>query len=186
MKRLVLETLEVLLIALAIFFAIHFMLQNFRIEGSSMEPNLLDGQYVLVLKTPYWFGNNPSRGEIIVAHHPTGGEDVIKRVIGLPGETVEVKRDGSVYIDGQKIEEPYISSPPGMPHPAEVVPLDNYFVMGDHRDVSADSRVWGTVPRNDVVGRAWIIIWPMHDWGFAPNRTIEFEIPTSTLQPAYP
>ncbi len=121
MKRLFLETLEVLLIALAIFFAIHFMLQNFRIEGTSMDPNLKDGQYVLVLKTPYWFGHNPGRGDIIVARHPAGGEDVIKRVIGLPGETVEVKRDGSVYIDGQKLVEPYISSAPGMSHAAEVV-----------------------------------------------------------------
>ncbi len=97
MRTFIRETLQVVLLALVIFFAIHFMVQNFRIEQTSMQPNLHEGQYVLVNKTAYWFGHNPRRGDVIIFQVPDQ-PDRVKRVIGLPGETVEVKPDGTVYI----------------------------------------------------------------------------------------
>jgi signal peptidase I len=186
-KPVVREVLQIVLLALVIFFALHFLIQNFRIEGTSMLPNLQNGQYVLVNKTAYWFGNDPSRGDVIVFRKPDQSnqapnqmpEDLVKRVIGLPGDTVEVKRDGTVYINGEIIEEPYLSSNVGGISGTWVVPEDEYFVMGDNRGVSNDSRSIGTIPQENIVGKAWLIIWPIGDWGFAPNETVALEAASS-------
>jgi len=175
MRPLIREAIQIILLALVVFFALHFLIQNFRIDGTSMEPNLHDRQYILVNKTAYWFGNNPDRGNVIVFQAPDQPElDRIKRVIGLPGETVEVKRDGSVYIDGQLLEEPYLPPNLGGPYGSWEVPEDEYFVMGDNRGVSYDSRNGGPIPRENIIGKAWIVIWPIGDWGFAPNESVAF------------
>jgi len=171
MRTLIRETLQVILLALVIFFAIHFMIQNFRIDGTSMEPNVHNGEYVIVNKTAYWFGHNPSRGDVIIFQVPDQ-PDRIKRVIGLPGETVEMKPDGTVYINGQQLEEPYLPSHHSGTSGIWTVPENEYFVMGDNRSVSYDSREGGPVQRSNIIGKAWLIIWPLHDWGWAPNRTI--------------
>jgi signal peptidase I len=185
------EVVEIFVIALVIFFAVHFMVQNFSIDGCSMEPNLHGGcsdpkypdyhQYVLVNKTAYWFGHNPKRGDVIVFQAPDRpSDDRVKRVIGLPGETVEVRTDGSVYINGQKLEEPYL--PPnhgGASYGPKIVPEGEYFVMGDNRSVSYDSREIGPIPRNKIIGKAWLIIWPLHDWGSAPNKSLELAASTT-------
>jgi len=173
MRTLIRETLQVILLALVIFFTIHSMVQTFRVDGISSEPNLHNGQWVLVNKTAYWFGRNPQRGDIVIAQHPAEPGDVIKRIIGLPGETVEVKNDGTVYINGELLEEPYL--PPNHISPISGTwPLtdEQYFVMGDNRPSSSDSRYWGPITRNKVIGKAWIIIWPLHDWGWAPNHSL--------------
>lgn len=177
MKPLVREALQIILLALVVFFALHFLVQNFRVEGSSMEPNLYGNKehtnYVLVNKAAYWFGDGPGRGDIVVFQAPDQPEnDRIKRVIGLPGETVEVRKDGSVLIDGELLEEPYISSHVGGPSGTWVVPEEEFFVMGDNRGVSHDSRGGGPVPRGNIIGKAWFLIWPIGDWGFAPNRAV--------------
>jgi len=180
MRTLIRETLQVILLALVIFFAIHFMIQNFRIDGTSMEPNLQNGEYVIVNKTAYWFGHNPQRGDVIIFQAPDQPQnDRVKRVIGLPGETVQVTPDGTVYItegDGNsfKLEEPYLnpSRKAGGPSGTWTVPEGEYFVMGDNRMVSFDSRSGGPVPRDKIIGKAWLIVWPLHDWGWAPNRSI--------------
>ncbi len=179
MRPLVREALQIIVLALVVFFALHFLVQNFRVEGSSMEPNLHGGNghtnYVLVNKAAYWFGDGPRRGDVIVFEAPDQPEnDRIKRVIGLPGETVEVKQDGSVLIDGELLDEPYISSQRGGPSGTWDVPEDEYFVMGDNRSVSYDSRAGGPIPKHNIIGRAWIIIWPAGDWGFAPNEAVAF------------
>jgi signal peptidase I len=175
MRTLIRETLQVILLALVIFFAIHFMIQNFRIDGTSMEPNLHNSEYVIVNKTAYWFGHNPQRGDVIVFQAPDQPQnDRVKRVIGLPGETVEVKPDGTVYINGHQLEEPYVATHhSGASYGPKVVPEGEYFVMGDNRSVSYDSREGGPVPRNKIIGKAWLIIWPLRDWGFVPNRSPE-------------
>lgn len=177
-KPILREILQIAIIALVLFFVLHFVVQNFRINGTSMEPNLHDGQYVLVNKTAYWFGHNPHRGDIIVLHAPEAPEfDRIKRVIGLPGETVEVRRDGSVYVDGYPLEEPYLENDTGGSAGTWQVPPDQYFVLGDNRAVSYDSRAWGAVPREYIVGRAWLIIWGIGDWGTVPNYPLALETP---------
>jgi signal peptidase I len=178
MKPLIREALQIIALALIVFFALHFLVQNFRVEGSSMETNLHGGNgrtnYVLVNKAAYWFGGGPQRGDVIVFEAPDQPEnDRIKRVIGLPGETVEVKQDGSVLIDGEVLEEPYISSVGG-PSGTWEVPEGEYFVMGDNRAVSFDSRAGGPIPKHNIIGRAWLIIWPAGDWGFAPNEAVAF------------
>jgi len=175
MKSIIREILQIALLALVVFFALHFMVQNFRIEGTSMEPNLHDRQYVLVNRTAFWFGRDPSRGDVIVFEAPDQPwNDRIKRVIGLPGETVTVKSDGTVYIDGQPLEEPYLTSQnPRDNYGTWEVPEDEYFVMGDNRSVSYDSRRGGPVPRGNIIGKAWLIIWPLGDWGGVPNYTLE-------------
>jgi signal peptidase I len=173
MRTLIRETLQVILLALVIFFAIHFMIQNFRIDGTSMEPNVHNGEYVIVNKTAYWFGHNPQRGDVVVFQAPDQPQnDRVKRVIGLPGETVEVRSDGAVYVNGQQLEEPYLPSHHSGTSGTWTVPEDEYFVMGDNRSVSYDSREGGPVPRSNIIGKAWLIIWPLHDWGWAPNRSI--------------
>ncbi|UCC61226.1 MAG: signal peptidase I [Dehalococcoidia bacterium] len=174
MKPIVREIIQIVVLALVVFFALHFLIQNFRIEGTSMEPNLHDSQYILVNKTAYWFGKSPKRGDIIVFQAPDQPQyDRIKRVIGLPGETVEVKQNGSVFIDGQFIEEPYVVKPGG-PSGTWEVPENEYFVMGDNRTVSYDSRNGGPIPKGNIVGRAWLVIWPISNWGFAPHTAISF------------
>jgi signal peptidase I len=174
MRPIIREIIQIVLLALVVFFALHFLVQNFRIEGTSMEPNLHDRQYVLVNKTAYWFGKEPKRGDVIVFQAPDQPQyDRIKRIIGLPGEEVEVKKDGSVYIDGDLIEEPYLPSPnPGSYTGKWTVPEGEYFVMGDNRSVSYDSRSGGPIPRGNIIGKAWLVIWPFGDWGFAPNRAV--------------
>jgi len=138
-----------------------------------MEPNLHDGQYVLVNKTAYWFGRDPGRGDVIILDAPDDPDyDRIKRVIGLPGETVEVRPDGSVYIDGQYLEEPYLPEDAIGRTGTWTVPEGQYFVLGDNRSVSYDSRSWGALPRENVVGKAWFIIWPLSAWGGAPNYSL--------------
>lgn len=178
MRPVLREILPILLLAVVAVLVLHFILQNFRIEGSSMQPNLHTGQYVLVNKTAYWFGRDPSRGDIIVCHAPTeanSGGDWIKRVIGLPGETIEVKRDGTVYIDGDQLDEPYLeSADPSNKFGTWTVPEDHYFVIGDNRANSFDSRSVSDplgIPRKNIIGKAWLIIWPIGNWGFAPNRS---------------
>ena len=173
MRTLIRETLQVILLALVIFFAIHFMIQNFRIDGTSMEPNVHNGEYVIVNKTAYWFGHNPQRGDVIIFNAPDQPQnDRVKRVIGLPGDKVEVRGDGTVYVNGQQLEEPYLPPHHSGTSGTWTVPEDQYFVMGDNRSASLDSRAKGPVPRNKIIGKAWLIIWPLHDWGWAPNRSI--------------
>ena len=173
MRTLIRETLQVILLALVIFFAIHFMIQNFRIDGTSMEPNIHNGEYIIVNKTAYWFGHNPQRGDVIIFNAPDQPQnDRVKRVIGLPGDKVEVRGDGTVYVNGQQLEEPYLPPHHSGTSGTWTVPEDQYFVMGDNRSASLDSRAKGPVPRNKIIGKAWLIIWPLHDWGWAPNRSI--------------
>ena len=175
-RTLIREILQVVLLALIIFFAIHFMVQNFRIQQTSMLPNLHEGQYVLVNKTAYWFGHNPRRGDVIIFQVPNQ-PDRVKRVIGLPGETLEVTPDGTVYItdiDGNRsrLEEPYLAASHAGASGTWTVPEGEYFVMGDNRSVSQDSREIGPILRSKIVGKAWLIVWPLKDWGWAPNRAV--------------
>jgi len=165
--RLVRELLETILPALLIALLINvFVGQATRVEGQSMEPNLHSEQRLVVEKLSYRF-HGPQRFDIVVLKMPRQGEELlIKRVIGLPGETVEI-RDGQVYVDGNLLAEPFTdqSTHPGRDNKFTVPPLHIY-VMGDNRDRSNDSRSFGPVPIDDVIGRAWLSYWPPEQIGF--------------------
>ncbi len=170
--------------------------QNFEVEGSSMFPNVEDGQFLVVNKAAYrsyrvwswarWvpfldrdddglftpFGN-PERGDVIVFRVP--GDDsrnFIKRVIGVPGDTVEIK-EGAVFIDDVALAEDYTSLPDRRNLAAQTVPEAHYFVIGDRRVDSYDSRSWGTLPRANIIGKAWFAYWPVGEFGRVKSLTPE-------------
>ena len=186
------EVLETLVLTLIIFFVIQtFIAQPYQVQQQSMERTLEPGQYVLVDKlTPRW--DDYGRGDIVVFNPPktwtTENTPFIKRVIGLPGDTVEVKDDGLVYVNGVAIEEPYTyKNAEGVAEPTEVgdqtrwvVPEGELFVMGDHRQRSADSRVFGTIPIGNVIGRAFLRYWPISTFGIIQTPTYPDLQPTPT------
>jgi len=153
------QVLAVVLIAVGVFFLLRVTIQSFVVVGSSMEPNLEDGQRLLVNKVVYDL-REPQRGEVIVFQPPTGRSvDFIKRIIGLPGDTVEIK-DGAVYINDSAIDEPYVKAAPSYTMAKEKIPEGEYFVLGDNRNNSNDSHSWGEVPQQNIIGKAWVSIWP--------------------------
>lgn len=144
-----------------------FVAQAMIVEGPSMSPNLHFPQRVIVERVVYELLREPRRGDVVVVALPGQDEPLIKRVIGLPGETVEV-RNGQVFIDEVQIEEEWITRQGGPNYSAEIVPPDHVFVMGDNRGNSRDSRAFGPVHVDQIVGRAWIIYWPPEDVGVVP------------------
>jgi len=141
-----------------------FLAQATRVYGSSMEPNLHTDQRLVVEKVTYRL-HGPRRGDVVVLRMPERGPELlIKRVIALPGETVEI-RDGTVYIDHQPLDEPYLVRRSGSTYGPTIVPEGYAFVMGDNRGASNDSRVFGPVPLDSIVGRAWISYWPLEFLG---------------------
>jgi signal peptidase I len=169
------EVVEAAILAVLLFVLLQSTVQNTVVEGHSMEPNLADGQRLLVNKVAYWIGE-PQRGDIVVIESPEGsGKKLIKRIIGLPGETVEIRR-GQVYIDGEPLQEPYHPYLGSRSHPPTRVGPDQYFVLGDNRDSSGDSRVWGAVSRDRLIGRAWISVWPPDRWGWFSDHGLQVGI----------
>ena len=192
MRSAIKEILETILLTLLIFLAVRMVVQNFRVEGSSMEPSLHSGQYLLVNKAVYFNVEtdevnrllpflklpsgeavfplgSPQRGDVVVFRFPENpSRDFIKRIIAVPGDAVEV-RGGNVYVNGSRLDEPYIYERPNYPVPPTKVPPESFWVLGDNRNNSHDSHVWGMVPREYLIGKAWVVYWPMNNWGLAPN-----------------
>lgn len=195
LRLMIKEIIETVIFILLAFFIVRGMVQNFKIEGHSMDPTLHHGQYILVNKLVYFhFDLNaplrllpgkqdlpkniiypfhmPQRGDIVVFHAPAEQRDYIKRVIGLPGEHVVI-RDGNVFVDGEQLDEPYLLSPTtceGLRPTCDiVVPEGSLYVLGDNRPNSSDSRSWETLPLENVVGQAWISYWPQEHWGVIPT-----------------
>ena len=165
LRRLLRDVLEAGVMALVLFVLLQATVQNTIVEGQSMEPNLVSGQRLLVNKLAYRLGE-PARGDIVVIDSPRGtSEKLIKRIVGLPGETVEL-RGGRVYINGQMIEETYHPAVGMRPYPPTIVPPGYYFLLGDNRDHSGDSRVWGSASRDLIVGRVLVSIWPPDRWNW--------------------
>jgi signal peptidase I len=153
------ELIETLTLTLVIFLLIRFAAPNFRIEGYSMEPNFHDGQYLFVNRLVYML-HPPERGDVIVFVPPSNlSRDYIKRVIGLPGERVQII-DGNVYINGQLLHEPYPLHKGTYSFGPVTVGPDEYFVLGDNRDNSSDSHSWGMLAADKIIGKAWISYWP--------------------------
>ena len=172
MRKSFYETLIIVLIAVAVFFGLRYTIQTYIVNGLSMEPNYWNNEWIIVEKLAYKFAN-VQRGDIIVFQPPISStKPFIKRIIGLPGETVEIK-DGAVDIqkaDGSIItlQEPYIKEPFSSTYTSIVIPPNEYFVMGDNRNHSIDSRYGWLVSGDKIIGKAWISIWPPKLWGLAP------------------
>jgi signal peptidase I len=167
---------ETIILTLIIFFLIQTVIRNFRVVGTSMVDNLHDGQYLIIDKLSYstlfrdvlgW--SDFEHGDVIVFEPPNHpGEDYVKRVVGLPGETVEV-RNGQVLVNGQPLPEPFRPRTGTYTMPLREVPAGNLFVLGDNRNNSNDSHNWGALPIENIVGRAWVSYWPPESWGVIPR-----------------
>jgi len=162
------EIVETALLTAIIFLLVNAATGRFKIDGSSMEPNLHNDEYVIVDKVTYLFGK-PQRGDVVVFYLEGQPKDYIKRVIGLPGETIEVS-NGTVLVDGRPLDEPYLT-PSNVTYPQRQLGEDEYFVLGDNRGNSSDSRSFGPIHLSNVVGRAWIVYWPPTDWAIVPHHT---------------
>jgi signal peptidase I len=182
--RFLIELLELMVLTLVFFTAINFAAQVVHVIGISMVPTLSEHDYLLENKLDYRF-HGPNRGDIVILRDPSGSttargtpRDFIKRVIGLPGERLLI-RDSHVYIDGRELQEPYlqagqvwmvINNWPGSPEAGLVIPADHYFVMGDNRNLSRDSRSFGPVGRDQIEGKAWVRVLPLDRAGSVETR----------------
>jgi signal peptidase I len=172
------ELVQTVVLTALIFIGIQaFVAQPYRVQQGSMEHTLEPNQYVLVDKlTPHLGGYH--RGDIVVFAAPAaladeGDTPFIKRIVGLPGEIVRLAPDGHVYVDGNRLDESYVfdgQQTTASGGPSEwTVPPDEVFVLGDHREASADSRVFGPVPESSIIGRAWLRYWPLPFFGVLPT-----------------
>ena len=174
------DILPVLVIAAVVFFGQRATIQSFDVDGPSMNFSFQHGQRLLVNKVVYEL-HEPERGDVVIFHSPHNEQDdFIKRIIGLPGESVEIK-EGAVYIhkeDGNvfPLDEPYIILPASHPFKGETIPENEYFVLGDNRNNSSDSRQGWTLPRQNIIGKVWLSIWPPEKWGLAANYPLEEQV----------
>ena len=169
MKALLRDSILTLALAAVVYFIFQALMYQCVVEQTSMEPNITEGQRIFVNKAEYFFGE-PERGDIIVfwKHEVNDEKPLIKRVIGLPEEIVTIEM-GTVYINGVPLEEPYLKDDPDYVFSGYTVPENHYFVLGDNRNGSYDSHYGWTVDRDVIIGKAWLSIWPLDSWGFAPN-----------------
>ena len=178
------ELIQVAAVSLAIIIPVrYFLIQPFYVKGASMEPNFYDHEYLIIDELSYRF-NTPQRGDVVVFRYPLDPKQFfIKRVIGLPGETVETTADGvkvynTEHPNGFELkEDTYLSSdlPPSPVQRTVTLKSGEYFIMGDNRPSSLDSRYFGPIKRSDIVGRVWLRGWPFDRWKI-------FERPTYTAQ----
>jgi signal peptidase I len=165
--RFIIDVLETLILSVVLFAAINAVSARIRVDGASMEPTLHSGEFVIVNKLAYKLGD-PSTGDVIVFRFPRDpDQEYIKRVIGLPGDRIQI-RDGRVYVNDVLLDETYIAASPAYENTWDV-PVDSLFVLGDNRNNSSDSHNWGPVPMNYVIGKAIFVYWPPTEWGVVEN-----------------
>lgn len=170
-----LDVTEVVVFAIGIFFFVYLLIMRpHKIKGQSMHPTFPDGEYLLTQKVSY-YTKDPQRGDVIVFKPPISEEDeFIKRIIGLPGETISVK-GGKVFINGKVLNESYLknvyTNPGSFLSEGEEfsIPEGQYFTMGDNRPHSSDSRSWGPITKKGISGKAWLVYWPPKSSGFVPK-----------------
>jgi signal peptidase I len=171
MKALIRQVMAIILLAGVIFIALQYTLQSSIVVGSSMQPNFQEGQRLIISKIVYTF-QEPERGDVIVFHPPNNSrEDYIKRVIALPHDIVGIE-EGIVYVNGSPLDEPYIEDAPRYTLEEYEVPENNYFVLGDNRNHSNDSHNGWVLPRQNIIGKVWVAIWPPNEWGVIPDYSL--------------
>ncbi len=188
LARLVWEVVQILVMAVLMVMLIRNFFHNYRIEGISMEPNFHDRQFLIVNRFAYcpgvhievpvanvslfervWCVRTPDRGDVVIFEYPRDpSRDFIKRVIGLPNETVEV-RAGQVYVDGVLVPEPFGPNPGSYNAPPITVGPDEVYVMGDNRNNSSDSHLWGPLKLEHIIGKALVSYWPPQYWSVVPQ-----------------
>lgn len=198
MRQLFFDTLKTLVLAAALFFVVQTLVQNYQVLGASMEPNIHSGDHLIANKAAYisldmgsvsklipfyeadddstlFIFGEPKRGDVVIIEAPFPPPDrLIKRIVGLPGDTVEIK-SGILYLNGFPVAEPYIQgAPPSLP--LVEVPETHYYMLGDNRTRSNDSRFFGPIHRSDVVGKAWISYWPLSILGIVDSFSIEVDL----------
>ncbi len=169
--HLLIDVLETILLSIFLFLAINALTARMHVDGVSMYPTLQDHSFVLVNKLSYR-SHLPEHGDIIVFQSILNIKDnFIKRVIGLPGDTVEA-RDGKIFVNGTPLKEPYIAAPPNYTG-VWIVPKNRVFVLGDNRNNSSDSHNWGAVPLENVIGKAVVVYWPPEEWKVIKHIPLE-------------
>lgn len=173
--RFIIDVLETLILSVILFAAINAVSARIRVDGSSMEPTLQSGEFVIVNKLTYKLGI-PEVGDVVVFHFPRDPEqEYIKRVIGLPGDHIVIE-NGNVYVNDYLLDETYITSSPAYESTWDM-PDDSIFVLGDNRNNSSDSHNWGPVPVNYIVGKAVFVYWPPAEWGVIDSPMIAIAAP---------
>ena len=187
MRKTLREILQTVLLTLILFAGLQGTIQNVRVEGFSMRPTLDADQYLLVNKLAYsqinlanlsryipfvdlgdegssYLFDPPQRGEVVVFRFPVDpSRDFVKRVIAVPGDSVEI-RNGNVFVNDKALEEPYtLDDPRGITMIEQVMGPDEYFVLGDNRLQSNDSKNWGPVPLENIIGKVWVSYWPLSE-----------------------
>ncbi|HLG11402.1 MAG TPA: signal peptidase I [Dehalococcoidia bacterium] len=204
-RRVLWELTQTLVLAVLIFLLVRAVAQNFRVEGPSMEPGLNNGQYLLVNKAVYFKLNlgtlskyipfidakdgeetflfhGPQRGDVIVFRYPKDPKrDFIKRVIGVPGDKIRIDDTGAVFVNGDAIDEEYIADASPRSLEEQIVPPESYFVLGDNRPNSSDSRNWGFVPEENIIGKAMLSYWPLSKLGGVGNHNVDLGLITVPL-----
>jgi len=172
MKPYLRELLITLALAAVIFIALRLVIQSSEVFDISMQPTLIAGQRLIVIKTFF----SPQRGDIIVVYPPMENtRQYVKRLIGLPGDTVEI-HGGKVYVDNVALVEPYIKAEPAYTMSTVTLGPDQYFVLGDNRNNSTDSHFGWTVTRAEIVGKAWLRFWPLDKFGNPGSYNIGSEL----------
>ena len=176
MKANLRQILITIFLVLVIFLGMQFSLQSYTVSGQSMEPSFVNGEWLLMDKLSYHF-SSPKRGDVIIFQPPeSSNEPYIKRIIGLPGENIEIYK-GKIYIDGKELEE--TPDLPAIQYSSVVhsweIPEGSYFVLGDNRTNSTDSRSFGLVPKKNIRGKVWIRYWPPSEWGLSPSYSTILE-----------
>jgi signal peptidase I len=178
---------ETLVLTLVMFVVIRLAVQNYQIDGTSMVPTFQNSQFVLVDKLTYNF-SAPQRGDVIVFEFPLNhSQNFIKRIIGIPGDRIEIDSGGNLSVNGETLTEPYINDfENAASGPKNVVLGPNqYFVMGDNRGGSYDSRDWGPVNRSEIIGKATLVYWPLNQLRLVPNEQGIFtHVPNAATPPS--
>ncbi len=175
MKRshLVREIVEIIALTVLIFVVIHFVIQSYHVQGANMQPSFTANQYVMVNKSAYLF-RNIERGDVVVFHNPQDtAQDFIERVIGLPGDTIQVDST-TIRVNGVLLNEPYVKVATNPVANTWKVPANQYFVLNDNRQSTDDSRTWSFVPKDYIIGKAILIYWPLNNIQFVDTHTTVF------------